>query len=199
MKLFFLLLLSLNLIAQDKYSFRVAYGKATTSNLSEIFSGDVQDPDHDYRVLAFDGGYLLKENLLDIPLDFYLNGGIAYYDEDDVHDDILEATIYIKFIYNIDIFSNRFRVGLGEGISYTHGYLQVEYDEAVADKDGHSKFLNYLDISFDFDIGRLVKYKPLYDTHLGWAIKHRSGIFGLINNVEEGGANYNTLYIEKTF
>jgi len=36
-------------------------------------------------------------------------------------------------------------------------------------------------------------------TYVGWAIKHRSGVFGLINNVKEGGANYNTIYIEKNF
>ena len=199
MKIFVLLFIFLNLIADNSYSFRVASGKATTSNLSEVFSGQIDLPAHDYRVLAFDGGYLLKRNLLDLPLDLYINGGLAYYDEDNVHDNVFEGTIYIKFIYNIDFWNNRVRIGLGEGISYTSGYLQVEYEEAIADNDGHSKYLNYLDISLDFDIGRLVNYKPLFDTYFGWGIRHRSGVFGLLNDVEEGGANYNTLYLEKTF
>lgn len=63
----------------------------------------------------------------------------------------------------------------------------------------HSHALNYLDFSIDFDLGRLIKQKAMYETYVGWAIKHRSGVFGLINNVKEGGANYNTFYIEKNF
>jgi outer membrane protein len=59
--------------------------------------------------------------------------------------------------------------------------------------------LNYIDLSLDLDLGRLVRYQPLYNTSLGWALKHRSGIFGLINNVKKGGSNYNTLYIETKF
>ncbi len=197
--LYFFFFSSLSLVAEDRYSLRAAYGAATTSDLSEIFSGDIQKPEYDYRVFALDGGYLLKKNLLDIPLDFYLNGGVAYYDEDSVQDNVLEATLYIKFIYNIDIWNNKLRVGLGEGLSYTNRYLQVEYDEAIADHDGHSKVLNYLDISLDLDIGRLVNYGPLYDTYMGLLIKHRSGIFGLIGDVKEGGANYYAVYVEKVF
>ena len=49
------------------------------------------------------------------------------------------------------------------------------------------------------NIGKVFDYKPLKNTYLGYAIKHRSGIFGLINNVSHGGSNYNTLYIESNF
>ena len=33
----------------------------------------------------------------------------------------------------------------------------------------------------------------------GYLLKHRSGIAGLINNVDHGGSNYNAFYIEKKF
>ncbi|MEA2100063.1 MAG: hypothetical protein U9P72_08035 [Campylobacterota bacterium] len=199
MKTLFLLFLFINLIAQDDYSFRVAYGKSTNSNLGEIFVGDIKSSSHDYRVLSFDGGYLLKKNLWDIPLDIYLSSGLGYYDEDSVAKNVFEGTLYFKFFYNLDFWQNRVRIGFGEGISYTNRYLRVEYEEAVLDNDRHSKYLNYLDISFDIDLGLLADYKPLNGTTFGWAIRHRSGIKGLINSVEEGGVNYNTLYIESNF
>jgi outer membrane protein len=54
-------------------------------------------------------------------------------------------------------------------------------------------------LSVDFDIGKLISYKPLHGTYIGWALKHRSGIFGLINNVRKGGSNYNTIFLERNF
>jgi len=48
-------------------------------------------------------------------------------------------------------------------------------------------------------MGKLFGYKQLEGTNLGFAIKHRSGIYGLINSVRRGGSNYNTLYIESKF
>ena len=111
---------------------------------------------------------------------------------------VYEATIYIKFYYNIDFWQNRVRFGLGEGLSYTSDMLWIEKDEAIREDDDYSKFLNYLDISLDFDLGRLIRYKPLENTYIGWTIKHRSGVFGLFNGVY-GGSNYNTISIEKNF
>jgi outer membrane protein len=61
-----------------------------------------------------------------------------------------------------------------------------------------SKMLNYLDISFDIDIGRLLSIDTLHDTYLGYTLKHRSGIFGLFNGVK-GGSNYNMITLEKNF
>ena len=167
--------------------------------MGEIFIGDIQSPSNDYRVLAFDAGYLLKEDLWDLPIDLYINTGLGYYDEDNVQKNVLEGTLYFKLFYNLDFYKNRIRIGLGEGVSYTSRYLRVEHEEAILDNDGHSKYLNYLDVSFDIDLGLLANYKPLVGTKLGWGIRHRSGIKGLINSVEEGGVNYNTLYIESNF
>ncbi len=182
----------------------MAHGRATSSDLSEIFVGDVRKLPISYHVYALDGGYLLKKNWLDMPLDAYLKTGLAYYNQPDYYDygnldDVVEATIYIKVYWNIDLFGNRARIALGEGLSYTFGYLEPEYDEAVMDEDNHSRYLNYLDFSIDLDFGKLIGVKSLYNTYIGWAVKHRSGIFGLVNNVKEGGANYNVAYIEKNF
>ena len=199
MKILFLLFLFINLIAQDNYSLRLAYGKATNSNLGEIFAGEIQSASHDYQVLSFDGGYLLIKDLWNLPLDLYVSSGLGYYDEAGVQKNVFEGTLYFKLFYNLDFLDNRIRIGFGEGISYTSRYLSVEHEEAILDNDGHSKYLNYLDVSFDIDLGLLANYEPLVGTKLGWLIKHRSGMWGTINYVEQGGVNYNTIFIESNF
>lgn len=200
MKILFLLLLSLELFSQNLYSFRVAYGDASKNNLGDIIIGDFGSYPQKLTVLNLDGGYLLK-TYGDDSLDLYLKGGVSHFYESAAgKDDVYEANIYIKLYKNFDFLENRIRFGFGEGGSYTSDILYVEQAEAATIENGKtSYFLNYLDISLDFDLGRLVRYAPAYDTYIGWTLKHRSGIFGLINGVTKGGSNYNTIYIEKNF
>jgi outer membrane protein len=174
---------------------RFAYGKASQNDLGEIIFGDFGSHPNDLKVYAFDGGYLLKKSE-DSAL--YIKSTLSYFDEDIVSD-VYESTLYFKLYYDLPYMKKIVRFGFGEGISYTSKYLLCEYLEAQENSDNNSKLLNYLDISLDIDIGRLVDYQALYGTYIGYALKHRSGIFGLINNVEKGGSNYNTLYIEKNF
>ena len=198
---FFILFVILftGLSANKDYSLRVAYGEPTKSDFLEVLTGDVKSHPYNVSVLSLDGGYLLKKDAFDLPIDFYIKAGLSHFDENGLQKDVYEGTLYIKAYYNIDFWSNRIRVGFGEGGSYTSHVLAVEKLEATQEKDNNSKYLNYIDFSLDLDLGRLVHYKPLYDTSLGWAIKHRSGIFGLINNVRHGGSNYNTVYLETKF
>jgi outer membrane protein len=198
LKLLLSLFLFLNLWAQDDYSFRVLYGKSTSSDLSEILTGNVGNYSHDFYVLALEGGYLLREADDAFPLDIYVKAGLSYFDEA-IYSDVYEGLIYIKLFYNLDFLDNRVRLGLGEGFSYTSDILMSEYIDTLEKNDATSQFLNYLDLSVDVDLGMLFDYKPLENTALGFAIKHRSGVFGLINNVSHGGSNYNSIYIEKNF
>ena len=199
MKYLILLLFFVSLHAKDNYSFRVAYGVVTSSDLGEILVGNIKSHEDDLRVFAVDGGYLLKEKAFEIPLDFYLKAGYARFFEDGFGDDINEVTLYFKAYWNFDFLKNRVRLGIGEGFSYTSDILRCEYLEATEKEDHYSRFLNYLDLSVDFDFGKLIRYKPLYNTYVGWTIKHRSGVFGLINDVSHGGSNYNTISIERNF
>lgn len=198
MKIILLLLFALNLIAEDDYSLRVAYGKAASADLGNIMVGNFSQYEKDLSVLALDGGYLLQESAFELPLDVYAKASISQFDESAVDkSDVYEATLYLKLFWNFDFLDNRVRFGFGEGLSYASDILY--YEEAEA-SDGHTSYLlNYLDISLDFDFGRLVNYQPLHGTYVGWVLKHRSGIFGLINDVKKGGSNYNCLYLEKTF
>ena len=182
----------------DKYSLRVAYGKSTSSDLGNVISGQIHSDIAKLYVYNIDGGYLLTPDIFDMPIDIYAKGGLSYYDEGN-YKDAYGADIYIKAYYNLDFLKNRVRFGFGEGVSYTSRTLTTEAKDAAVSQDNTSKFLNYLDISLDFDLGKLVRYKPLDETYVGILIKHRSGIFGLINNVKHGGSNYNSIYIEKNF
>ena len=192
-----LFLLSSLLVASDNYSLRVAYGEASKNDLGEILLGKLGPHPKDLSVIAVDGGYLYIKNAFDFPIDVYFKGGLSYFNED-THDNVLEGVAYIKLFYNINVLSNDFRFGFGEGVSYASSVLETEYDESIEKDRGTSNFLNYLDISFDFDVGKLVHSKPLEQLYLGILLKHRSGVFGLYNNVS-GGSNYNSVYIEKKF
>jgi len=201
LQLLLLLLLSLNLIAHDEYSLRVAYGEASTKDLYEIlFFDSDKDPDN-LTVISLDGGYLLKKEIFELPLDFYIKGGLSSFNEGNAPttSSVYEGVIYVKFYYNLDFLENRVRFGLGEGLSYTSDILWSEYKEADEAQENSSKLLNYLDISVDFDLGKLVRYKPLEETYIGWTLKHRSGVLGLFHGIVDGGSNYNTISIEKNF
>ena len=194
------LLLNINIFADDSsdsYSLRLGSGHASENDLGDIVIGHFGTHPRDLTVYFLDAGYLLKKDLWNLPLDLYVKSGIAYFNEDEFKN-TLEFTLYLKLYYNMDFLENSIRLGFGEGVSYTLNTLETEYYEAKADEEPTSQFLNYLDISLDFDVGRLIHYKPLDKTYFGYAIKHRSGVFGLYNGVH-GGSNYNTLYIEKNF
>ena len=177
---------------------RIAVGQPTLNSAADIAIGNFGTTRSDLKAYNLDGGYLLVKDLFEWPIDLYLKGGLTYY-EDTIQDDVYGADIYIKAYYNIDFWQNRVRFGFGEGASYTSRILEIEQIDAQNHNDNNSHFLNYLDVSLDFDLGKLIKYKALHETYVGVLLKHRSGIFGTINNVKHGGSNYESVYIEKNF
>lgn len=183
--------------ANEQYSLRVAYGKATASDYGQILYAQIEGHTGNLQVYALDGGYLLKKNLFDLPLDLYLHAGFAYFDEGNLGNNIYEGTIYIKVSYTF--WRNRIRFGFGEGGSYTSDILYSEYESAMIRNDNTSYYLNYLDTSLDFDLGKISEMEMFERTYVGFLIKHRSGMFSVVNNVKKGGSNYNCFYVEKKF
>jgi outer membrane protein len=199
--------------SQKKYSFRVAYGYASEKDLGDILlTADFSKHPLDLSVVAIDAGYLLKSKLFDLPIDLYAKGGLSKFNEVSNFkvgtreytgfSDTYEVLAYIKLLYNLDFAGNRVRFGFGEGVSYVNDLLVAEVydatDPTTGAQDPTSRFLNYLDITVDFDIGRLVGVKSMEDVYVGYLLKHRSGVFGLYNGVH-GGSNYNSLYLEMNF
>lgn len=154
----------------------------------------------EYSVINLNLGYKFIDNLWDLPFDLYFKGGISYFHER-VQNDFMELTLYIKLYWNIDFWHNRVRFGFGEGLSWAQKIPETEIIDARNSDgtyDSTHKFLNYLDVSIDFDLGRLLGVKYLEELYIGYAIKHRSGIFGTFDGVH-GGSNYNMLTFEKNF
>ncbi|WP_428737527.1 hypothetical protein [Sulfurimonas sp.] len=183
---------------ENQYSLRALYGWSTIKDLGGILLYGDLNPDHkEFKVYSIDAGKLLYSNVNDWPLDVYAKGGLSYYEEGSFKD-AYGADAYIKLVWNFDFLDNRVRFGFGEGISYTTRILKIEELDAEQKDSPTAKFLNYLDISLDFDVGKLIQSKALDELYFGFLIKHRSGVFGLYDGVH-GGSNYNTIYLEKNF
>lgn len=196
MKFLLIFVLFFNTLLFSDYSLRIAHGTATKSTLGEVISGNAgSHPDY-LGVLAIDAGYLLNRFTYHVPIDIYVESSIARFNEN-YENELYEFTIYAKMYLNF--FDRKVRVGLADGASYTTSILKVESDEAKEIDGATSKILNYIDLSLDVDIGRVTNLTVLNDAYIGVALKHRSGIFGLINNVTRGGSNYNSIYIGKNF
>jgi len=192
-------LFSVFVFGSEPYSLRLGWGIADKNDFGEILSGEGEFDSVKTHVLGVDAGYLLAQNIYDLPIDIYLKGSVYRFYENGYQDDFWEGTLYFKAYYTIDLWGNRLRMGMGEGISMAARIPIVEQIEAEEEGSTTSKFLNYLDVSVDMDIGRLLRVPSWHDTYIGYALKHRSGIFGLVNNVSHGGSNYDMIYIEKKF
>lgn len=204
MKYLLLLILSISAALyganNQKYSFRIQAGSSSASDLDQLYTlqGLNSSPYHT-NTLGVDFGYRLYEDISGLPFDLYAKGGVSYFDENRYQQDFLEATLYIKLLWKINFLKNQMRIGLGEGVSYAGEVPYTEAQEAIEEKDNQSNFLNYLDATVDFDLGRVIHVTSLHQTFIGYLIKHRSGVHGLYNGVYDGGSNYNCIYLEKNF
>ena len=199
-KFLLLFLLSLSLFAKDDFNLRLAAGASSASDFDQLytFSGFNTHP-AGTNVYGLSGGYRLLEDLFSLPLDIYAGGSVNYFDENGHQDNFLEGDLYIKLYIKFNFWSNQFRYGIAEGVSYAGSVPYVEHLEAVAEKDNESRFLNYMEMTFDFDVGKLIRVKDWEQVYVGYLIKHRSGWQGRYGGVYDGGSNYNCIYVEKNF
>ncbi len=206
MKLFLSLFFFLSIILhagdniEKQYSARAFWGASSASDFDQLYTfTGLNTSSFKTNVYGIDGGYKVFEDIFDLPFDIYVKGGISYFDENYHQSDFLEVATCIKLVYKLNLFDNQFRIGFGEGISWAGRVPWVEAQEAIVENDKQSTFLNYLEFSYDFDIGKLIRVKSMEDVFLGYLIKHRSGFHGLYGGVADGGSNYNSIYIEKNF
>ena len=196
-KILLLLTLWVSLFAKSDYDLRIAFGRSDDNDFGQIISGQTAPYSINAKVAVIDLGYRFAEDAFDLPIDFYAKLGLSRFIEKGNRDDVYENIFYVKAYYNF--FDKKLRFGLADGVSYTYGTLYVEKLDAVENSGKNSNVLNYLEVSLDFDLGKVSRFKALDELYFGVALKHRSGIFGLINNVKHGGSNYELLYLEKNF
>ncbi len=195
-----LLLIGITVFAADnKYDMRVAYGRADAKNFGDIIIGKTAPSNYHTHLVNIMGGYRLAHNFFHFPFDIYAQAGLSKFLENGYNKDVYENTIALKGYYKFNFLHNQIRFGAAEGASYVYGTLEVEKEDATINHGHISHYLNYIELSFDFDVGKLMRYKPFYGTFAGVYLHHRSGIFGLINNVRRGGSNFICYYVEKNF
>jgi len=111
-----------------------------------------------------------------------------------------EYVLGIKAFYNIH-WPVHWRFGLTEGLSYIETVSNIEQREM--DKKGYrsSNLMNYVDITFDFNIGDTFAVKAMNDLYFGIGVHHRSSIFESSSAFGriKGGSNYNSLYLQYHF
>ncbi|MGB0936868.1 MAG: MipA/OmpV family protein [Colwellia sp.] len=179
---------------------RVAHGWATPSNIGDILRGDTVKDIYNNQLSSVFYGYPLTDDLFSIPLDIFLTTGLVWHHSSEVQDTTQEYVLGIKAYYTID-WPLRWRIGLAEGLSYVSEVTYIERTEMEEKGYRPSELMNYIDVSFDINLGDLFQVNALNETWLGYSIHHRSSIFESASQFGriKGGSNYNTVYLQFDF
>lgn len=198
---------SVRTMAEGSY-LRGAHGWATPSDMNEILRLKSERDAYNNQMSSVFYGHPLKQGWLGRPIDVYLHSGIVYHYEKNkvdengrkVQDPVWEGVVSIKAYYNFT-WPTRWRFGIAEGLSYVSRLTYNEWQEM--DKKGNegSKLMNYLDVSFDANVGDLFRNKSLENLWFGYSMHHRSSIFKQASQFGriKGGSNFNTMYLQYHF
>ncbi|MGF1720626.1 MipA/OmpV family protein [Vibrio kyushuensis] len=184
----------------NKRYIRVAHGWATPSNIGDIIKFNSEKDEHNNQLSSVFYGHPLTDELFGIPLDIYLTPGLVHHWSSDVQSSSTEYVAAIKAYYTVS-WPTKWRFGVAEGLSYIDNVTYIEGTEMVEKDKVPSKLLNYLDFSFDVNIGDLFNQNDLNNMWLGYSIHHRSAIFEKSSQYGriKGGSNYNTIYVQFDF
>lgn len=179
---------------------RIAHGEATPSTLGQVLTAHKQDDPYHNQLTSLFYGYPLTDRLFGLPLDIYLTPGLVYHHHSAVQESFYEYDLAVKAFYTFN-WSLRWRLGFGEGLSYSSQINYVERTALEAKGYRPSKVLNYLDLSVDINLGDVFHSDGLRNTWLGYGIHHRSGIFETSSQFGriKGGSNYTTIYVQQHF
>ena len=194
-------------MAEGSY-IRGSHGWATPSDMNEILRFKSVRDEYNNQMSSVFYGHPLKQDWLGLPIDVYLHSGVVYHYENNkvdengrkVQDPVWEGVVSIKAYYNFT-WPTRWRIGMGEGLSYVSRLTYNEWQEM--DKKGNegSKLMNYLDFSVDANIGDLFRSKSMEHLWAGYSMHHRSSIFKTASQFGriKGGSNFNTFYLQYHF
>ncbi|MDB2384780.1 MipA/OmpV family protein, partial [Endozoicomonas sp.] len=179
---------------------RVAYGWATPSDMQQILTGKNDSKGFDDTLTSLFYGYPLKQNAFDLPIDFYLHAGLIWHHSSNTQPFIAEGVLSIKAYYTLH-WPVTWRIGVAEGLSYVSRSTYLEKSELDRKERNENRLMNYLDISFDINLGDLIKSRSLNSVWLGYGMHHRSAVFEKSSQFGriKGGSNYNTVYLQFDF
>jgi len=187
----------------NPYSLRIAYGCTTETKFNEILRGGIDCSPIDTGLASLFVGRKVAKEIFRLPIEGWVQAGIARRFENDLQDDFFEAVFAFKAIYRRFPWSDRVetRIGLGQGLSYADRVPALEKQKGREKNRRTSHLLNYLDFSVDVSVGDILRRRSMKKLFLGFGVHHRSGVFAsadLFGNTY-GGSNVNTLYLEWEF
>ncbi|WP_240697110.1 MipA/OmpV family protein [Vibrio genomosp. F6] len=184
----------------NKPYLRVAHGWATPSNIGDIMKLNSEKDKYNNQLTSVFYGHPLTDEVFGVPIDIYFTPGIAHHWSSKVQSGSTEYIAAIKAFYTFD-WPIKWRFGVAEGLSYIDSITYIEQTEM--DEKGYtaSHLLNYLDFSFDINVGDAVNQSDLENVWFGYSLHHRSAIFENASQFGriKGGSNYNTIYIQYEF
>ncbi|EGU31777.1 hypothetical protein VIBRN418_18313 [Vibrio sp. N418] len=179
---------------------RVAHGWATPSNIGDIFALNREKDPYNNQLTSLFYGHPLTDELFGYPIDLYFTPGIVHHWSSGVQNASTEWVAAIKAYVTVE-WPTRWRFGVAEGLSYIDNISYIEQSEM--DRKGYtpSHLLNYLDFSFDVNVGDLVNQPSWQHVWFGYSLHHRSAIFEKASQFGriKGGSNYNTVYLQFDF
>ena len=184
----------------NKRYWRVAHGWATPSNIGEIIKFNREKDPYNNQLTSIFYGHPLTDELFGVPIDIYLTPGIVHHWSSEVQSSVTEYVAAIK-VYTTFDWPTQWRFGVAEGLSYVDSLTYIENEEMKSKGYNPSNLLNYLDFSFDVNVGDLFKANDFNNVWIGYSLHHRSAIFEKASQYGriKGGSNYNTLYIQVDF
>lgn len=186
---------------KGEWEWRMAGGYWKDGNFIEMVY--LNDMASDTSSTAMASGFLSKkitDSTWGLPIQMHVTGGLVHHFEKDLQDDFNEYVIALKGYFTQFPWSHivETRVGLGYGFSYGDKVPFQESDNVLEKNLNDSRMLQYLDYSWDVNIGDLFRTQAAKHCYAGYSLHHRSGIFGkteIYNNVD-GGSNWNTFYVQ---
>ena len=92
----------------------------------------------------------------------------------------------------------KFRWGVAMGLSYAESLPAEEVVEFIDNDIDSSRLLLYLEVTYDYALDRLIRWKGFEDCFVGAIITHRSGVYGgseLFGGVA-GGTDWGGIHLE---
>ncbi len=155
---------------------RLGHAWATPSSFKDLFAFDILDDEFDNQLTSIFYGFPLTDRLFGLPLDLFISPGLAYHYESDVQDETIEAILKIQLYYTL-YWPIRWRLGIGEGLSWIEEPTYIERTALAENDQVPSELMNYLDLSIDLNAGDLFGAEGLEQLWVGVMAHHRSAIF----------------------
>jgi len=169
-----------NEVTKEDWSYFIYHGKTAKTIFMKLLR--FEKPNHTGTTITSIEANLKKENIWNDYARFEWAYNLTRRHQKGRKKDFFEVNTFlllrfVKFPWNKYLFTT---VAFGEGLSYANSVPFVETNDST--NKGKSNLLNFLSYEISIALPKCRRFSAVYRLH------HRSGIFGLFNNVS-GGSN----------